>query len=157
MFLLTCLTLWLCLMVHAAAATLRLGDSIDVLVRVDERNKSKVEVFPGITLCVDGAVQVKRPIQLIFPNSMNTEWLRSDVLLQLEAHEGVLSTLNQKMLGDSTSAEEFSIYFKWTRCTFENDEILPLQLLFAFGSMVSIAMFITIIWFSRTKRPDKYY
>jgi hypothetical protein len=136
---------------------LRVGDSIEASVKANDANAASEE-FPGITLCVDGAISIMSPIKITFAaDGMETPWLKGDTLIWLEAHEGKVS----KITVEETTTKDafpFTLSFKWNKCTFENDEVLPMQLLFAFGSIASVAIFVAILFDSRLKqRSDKYF
>lgn len=142
-----------------AAHALRVGDSLDVQVMSDRADASKIENFPGVTLCLDGTVPVKHPVQLLFPNGFKSGWLDRDVEFVLEAHEGVLQKVEPKPRLDEQTVQnaDFNVQIRWAKCTFDTDETLPLQLLFAFGSIASVVLFVGILLDSRMKRHDKYF
>jgi hypothetical protein len=139
------------------ARVLRVGDSIGAVVRADN-DGANLDEFPGITLCIDGTITVMSPIKLTLSDGFETDWLKTDTTLRLEAHEGKVlkMTVDSRSPGVSDSSQ-FSLSFKWTKCTMENDEVLPMQVLFALGSIASVAIFIAILFDSRLKRSDKYF
>jgi hypothetical protein len=145
----------LMLTMHSTHAR-NMGDSLNV--QAFYADGSTVE-FPGVTLCVDNVVELKRQVtKLVFEESgvVTEAFTNPSVELLLEAHEGRILRTSVRAL--QSANENPVLKVKWLSCTFERDEILPLQLLFGIGSVLSIALFILIILDSRSKRIDnKFY
>jgi hypothetical protein len=139
----------------------------------------------GFALCTDNTVLLndtsnsirfwfetiasnRKIVSSAFTNNANddvlaSDWIKLDgieeISLELQGFQGKVVNVKTQQKVSATQQQRFQqtkVRVKWTVCKFEVDEVLPMQLLFAFGSILSMIIFVTIILDSRNKRLDKF-
>ena len=140
--------------------SVRIGDPLLAYVSTT-KNLDVGNFFDGIFLCTESQVAFKDKsiIRVEFPSGLTSDWLQaefsSDWIIYLEAHEGRITGIDIAPIQQTHVNERLLVQFKWKKCSFDSDELLALQVLFAFGSITSIVVVIAVILDSRFKR-DKY-
>jgi len=125
----------------------RIGDT--VLVRTIFKDDSKPSSYlDGTSLCQDGVIWLDHPARLEFDGkAVTSQFVMEPSVVFLEAHEAEVTAIRQVVKASESefSNNKIKVEVKWSRCSFDKDEILPLQVLLGFGSIASIVAFVAIL------------
>jgi hypothetical protein len=132
----------------------RIGDRFPVILLNQD---DQAQLYHELQFCVNTQLSFEQEVRFKFGGIITDRLsIDSDWILRIHSHNQFVKSYEAQAVAKTHRAKnELNVQVVWDSCSFDSDEVFAMQILFAFGSITSIAVVLAVLLDIRLRTSEK--